>query len=86
MLGTAGIVNIHGRHRQHTMPNSTLILRRASASRISGSWQQEDYDVFDGDDDVGPILPYCGKQRVEDRWRSRRRKRSPLNAALKPLR
>ena len=32
-----------------------LILRRANASRISGSWQQEDYDVFDGDHDVGRI-------------------------------
>jgi hypothetical protein len=32
-----------------------LTLRRASASRISGSWQHEDYDVFDGDRDVGRI-------------------------------
>ena len=32
-----------------------LNLRRASASRISGSWQHEDYDVFDGDRDVGRI-------------------------------
>jgi hypothetical protein len=32
-----------------------LILRPASVSRISGSWQQEDYDVFDGDRDVGRV-------------------------------
>jgi hypothetical protein len=32
-----------------------LVLRRASASRISGSWQDEDFDVFDGDRDVGRI-------------------------------
>jgi hypothetical protein len=32
-----------------------LVLRRASASRISGSWQHEDYDVFDGERDVGRI-------------------------------
>jgi hypothetical protein len=27
----------------------SLILRRANASRISGRWQDEDYDVFDGE-------------------------------------
>jgi hypothetical protein len=32
-----------------------LILRRANVSRISGSWQDEDYDVFDGERDVGHI-------------------------------
>jgi hypothetical protein len=32
-----------------------LILRRANASRISGSWQDEDCDVFDGDRNVGRI-------------------------------
>jgi hypothetical protein len=32
-----------------------LVLRRANVSRISGSWQHEDYDVFDGDRDVGRI-------------------------------
>jgi hypothetical protein len=37
------------------MSDPVLILRRANASRISGSWQQEDYDVFDGDHDVGRI-------------------------------
>jgi hypothetical protein len=38
-----------------------LILRRANASRISGQWQDEDYDVFDGDRDVGRIY------RLDDR-------------------
>jgi hypothetical protein len=37
------------------MPDLTLILRRANVSRISGQWQDEDYDVFDGDRDVGRI-------------------------------
>jgi hypothetical protein len=32
-----------------------LILRRADVSRKSGTWQHEDYDVFDGDRDVGRI-------------------------------
>jgi hypothetical protein len=32
-----------------------LILRRANVSRISGSWQEEDFDVFDGDREVGRI-------------------------------
>jgi hypothetical protein len=32
-----------------------LILRRANVSRKGGSWQHEDYDVFDGDHDVGRI-------------------------------
>ena len=34
----------------------TLVLRRANASRPSGSWQDEDYDVFDGERDVGRIF------------------------------
>jgi hypothetical protein len=33
----------------------TLILRRASISRLSGTWSEHDYDVFDGDRDVGRI-------------------------------
>jgi hypothetical protein len=35
------------------MPN--LILRRANVSRKSGYWQQEDYDVFDGERELGRI-------------------------------
>jgi hypothetical protein len=34
---------------------TALILRRAIVSRISGHWQDEDYDVFDGDREVGRI-------------------------------
>jgi hypothetical protein len=33
----------------------TLILRRAKESRKGGEWQHEDYDVFDGDREVGRI-------------------------------
>ena len=32
-----------------------LTLRRANASRKGGPWQHEDYDVFDGEHDVGRI-------------------------------
>jgi hypothetical protein len=32
-----------------------LILRRANVSRISGHWQDEDYDVFDGERDIGRV-------------------------------
>jgi hypothetical protein len=39
------------------VPRRTLILRRANISRKGGPWQQEDYDVFDGDQDVGRIYP-----------------------------
>ena len=34
---------------------TTLLLRRANVSRISGEWQDDDFDVFDGDRDVGRI-------------------------------
>ena len=32
-----------------------LILRRASVSRPSGSWSETDYDVFDGEREVGRV-------------------------------
>jgi hypothetical protein len=32
-----------------------LILRRASTSRKGGLWQHDDYDVLDGDREVGRI-------------------------------
>jgi hypothetical protein len=32
-----------------------LVLRRATVSRISGDWSNDDYDVFDGERDVGRI-------------------------------
>jgi hypothetical protein len=31
-------------------------MRRANVSRKSGTWQHEDYDVFDGERDVGRIF------------------------------
>ena len=33
-----------------------LILKRASKSRPSGTWSDDDYDVFDGDRHIGRIL------------------------------
>jgi hypothetical protein len=33
----------------------TLILRRANASRKGGQGQHEDYDVFDGEREIGRI-------------------------------
>ena len=36
-------------------PDFALILRRANVSRQDGSWQREDYDVFDGDREIGRI-------------------------------
>jgi hypothetical protein len=32
-----------------------LLLRRTSDSRKGGSWQHEDFDVFDGGADVGRV-------------------------------
>jgi hypothetical protein len=33
-----------------------LILKRASKSRVSGQWPDDDYDVFDADRLIGRIL------------------------------
>jgi hypothetical protein len=33
----------------------SLVFRRASTSRLSGEWSEHDYDVFDGDREVGRI-------------------------------
>jgi hypothetical protein len=38
------------------MSDPALILRRANVSRKGGNWQHEDYDVFDGDREVGRIF------------------------------
>jgi hypothetical protein len=38
-----------------------LVLRRASISRLSGTWSEHDYDVFDGDRNVGRVY------RLDDR-------------------
>jgi hypothetical protein len=34
----------------------TLTLKRASKSRPSGQWSDDDYDVFDGDQHIGRIM------------------------------
>jgi hypothetical protein len=34
-----------------------LVLRRANISRSGGPWSETDFDVFDGDRDVGRV--YC---------------------------
>jgi hypothetical protein len=33
-----------------------LTLKRASKSRPSGQWSDDDYDVFDGDQHIGRIM------------------------------
>jgi hypothetical protein len=33
-----------------------LVLRRANVSRKGGHWNDDDFDVFDGDQDVGRIF------------------------------
>ena len=33
-----------------------LLLKRASNSRSSGQWSDDDYDVFDGDQHIGRIM------------------------------
>jgi hypothetical protein len=37
-------------------PVSSLLLKRASASRPSGEWNEDDYDVLAGGDVVGRIF------------------------------
>ncbi|HEX9072972.1 MAG TPA: hypothetical protein VF852_13590 [Pseudolabrys sp.] len=38
------------------MPANSLRLVRASKSRPSGEWSDDDYDVFDGDRHIGRIF------------------------------
>ena len=37
------------------LPAPTLVLRRGNVSRKSGTWQDEDYDLFDGEQCVGRV-------------------------------
>jgi hypothetical protein len=50
------------RHEQRPVSNPAFILRRADVSRKSSSWQHEDYDVFDGERELGRIylVDGCG--------------------------
>lgn len=45
--------------RRSTMP-PRLVLRRAGTSRTSGSWSEDDYDVFDDGVVVGRIYKMDG--------------------------
>ena len=38
------------------MPEENLTLKRASKSRPSNTWSDDDYDVFDGNRHIGHIL------------------------------
>jgi hypothetical protein len=43
-----------------------LVLRRANVSRKGGPWSEHDFDVFDGDRDVGRIYGVGG--RPDGQW------------------
>ena len=45
-----------------------LVLRRANVPRKGGSWQHEDYDVFDGHRDVGRVYLVDGYRGDETRF------------------
>jgi hypothetical protein len=40
--------------------STTLLLRRATISRFSGSWSDDDFEVFDGERMVGRIFRQVG--------------------------
>jgi hypothetical protein len=69
-------------------PAMSLILRRANVSRKSGTWQHEDYDVFDGERDVGRI--YRLDDRPDSAWfwgvsfELTRRSKGPRTKSLEP--
>ena len=45
-----------------------LILRRANVFRLSGPWSEDDYDVFEGDRDVGRIYRVTDRPNSEWFW------------------
>jgi hypothetical protein len=48
------------RHSMPFMSDPSLTLRRAMLARIGGNWHHEDYDVFDGDREIGRIYMVDG--------------------------
>jgi hypothetical protein len=45
-----------------------LVLRHANVSRKGGPWSEHDYDVFDGDREVGRIYGVGGRSDGEWFW------------------
>jgi len=51
-----GVANLFGSEKDRGGDNDYLILKRASASRPSGQWNEEDYDVLANGEVVGRIF------------------------------
>jgi hypothetical protein len=49
------------------MPDPALVFRRTTLARVSGTWQHEDYHVFDGNGDVGRIY-LIGSNSSSELW------------------
>ena len=45
-----------------------LVLRRASISRLYGSWSETDFDVFDGDREIGRVYGVVDRPGSEWFW------------------
>ena len=51
-----GVANLFGSEKDSGVDKDYLILKRATASRPSGQWNEEDYDVLANGEVVGRIL------------------------------